>query len=119
MKGNRLPSTFIALATGAALFGAAATPELRYAVIISRHGVRSPTWEPTRLNDYSAEPWPDWGVPPGNLTSHGRELIKLMGAYYRDWLAAEHLTENSGCRSAGRIYIWADTDQRTLETGHA
>jgi 4-phytase/acid phosphatase len=119
MRGNWLQRTCIIVAVGAALFGAAPAPQLRYTVIISRHGVRSPTWEAARLNDYSAEPWPDWGVPPGDLTSQGRELIKLMGAYYRDWLSAEHLIENSGCRSAARIYIWADTDQRTLETGRA
>jgi 4-phytase/acid phosphatase len=118
MKGRWLFVTLVGATVAAALFGAA-PPQLRYAVIISRHGVRSPTWEASRLNEYSAEPWPNWGVPPGNLTSHGRELIKLIGGYYRDWFVAEHLTESSGCQSAGRIYIWADTDQRTMETGRA
>lgn len=42
-----------------------------------------------------------------------------MGAYYRDWLSDEHLLSRQGCQDAGRIYIWADTDQRTLETGRA
>src|SRR5262247_2600365 len=52
--------------------------ELKYAIIVIRHGVRSPTWTRDRLNQYSAAPWPDWAVPPGNLTAHGRRLMKIM-----------------------------------------
>src|SRR5262249_50926350 len=97
----------------------AAQDQLQYVVIISRHGVRSPTWENSRLNEYSAQPWPEWGVPPGNLTPRGRELIKLMGGYYGQWLKSERLLAGSGCTPARRIFIWADTDQRTIETGRA
>lgn len=97
----------------------AAAPHLAYVVIVSRHGVRSPTWENSRLNEYSAEPWPEWEVPPGNLTPHGRTLIRLMGSYYREWLGGEHLFRTDGCRDASRVYIRADKDQRTIETGRA
>jgi 4-phytase/acid phosphatase len=92
---------------------------LQYVVIVSRHGVRSPTWDAARLNQYSAEPWPDWGVPPGNLTPHGRDLIKLMGSYYREWLSGEKLLAGAACQDAQRVYIRADKDQRTVETGRA
>jgi 4-phytase/acid phosphatase len=97
----------------------AASTELKYVVIISRHGVRSPTWTSDRLNQFSADPWPDWGVPPGYLTARGRTLVTLMGAYYREWLAAENLLARNGCEPPGRVYVWADTDQRTLESGRA
>jgi 4-phytase/acid phosphatase len=93
--------------------------QLRYVVIITRHGVRSPTWSRERLNEYSAEPWPEWGVPPGYLTLHGRLLMKLMGTYYREWLVSEHLLSQNGCGDTDKIYIRADIDQRTLETGRA
>jgi 4-phytase/acid phosphatase len=119
---KRLPSVLligVALAVGAGMMPAAAPPQLRYVVIITRHGVRSPTWTSDRLNQYSSEPWPDWGVPPGYLTPHGRDLMQLMGAYYREWLTSQHLLSPQGCGDAGRIYIYADTDQRTLETGRA
>jgi 4-phytase/acid phosphatase len=42
-----------------------------------------------------------------------------MGAYYRDWLSSEHLLNPKGCESAGKITIYADKDQRTIETGRA
>jgi 4-phytase/acid phosphatase len=108
-----------AVAAGGVRAGAATPPQLRYVVIITRHGVRSPTWTSERLSQYSAQPWPDWGVPPGNLTPHGRALMKLMGAYYREWLSGERLLSAQGCEDAGRVYIHADTDQRTIETGRA
>ena len=88
-------------------------------VILSRHGVRSPTWTSERLNSYSAQPWPQWNVAPGNLTSRGYELMKLFGSYDRSELAANGLLSASGCREARSAYIWADTDQRTLASGKA
>lgn len=97
----------------------AADLQLKYVVIVTRHGVRSPTWDASRLNEYSAAPWPDWGVPPGNLTPRGRRAIELMGAYYRGWLASERLIDSKTCRDAGRITVYADKDQRTIETGRA
>jgi 4-phytase / acid phosphatase len=45
--------------------------------------------------------------------------MKLMGAYYGEWLTKEHLLDSRGCRDAGRVRIVADTSQRTLETGRA
>jgi 4-phytase / acid phosphatase len=117
VRGNRLSLAiaFALLATSAL----PAAPRLKYVVIVSRHGVRSPTWDNARLNQYSAQPWPEWGVAPGELTLHGAALVRLMGAYYREWLTAEHLIDPQGCGDAGRVHIVADTSQRTLETGRA
>lgn len=117
MKNNRLFAiVFWALIS---VWPLAAAPRLKYVAIVSRHGVRSPTWESARLNAYSAEPWPIWDVPPGNLTRQGRTLIQLMGTYYHEWLAGEHLFPHAGCEDARRIYIEADKDQRTIETSRA
>jgi len=94
-------------------------PQLQYVMIVARHGVRAPTWTPERLNQYSAQPWPDFKVPPGFLTERGRELMKILGGFYREKLAAEGLLGKPGCSDVPRTYFWADTDQRTLESAKA
>ena len=93
--------------------------ELKLVVILSRHGVRSPTWTNARLDAYSALPWPVWSVQPGYLTSHGYELMKRFGNFDRASLAEAGLVSASGCADAALTYIWADTDQRTMESGRA
>jgi 4-phytase / acid phosphatase len=93
--------------------------KLKLVVVLSRHGVRSPTWTVDRLNNYSSKPWPAWSVQPGYLTAHGFELMKIFGAYDRASLASAGLFAAQGCSAASDTYIWADTDQRTLESGKA
>jgi 4-phytase/acid phosphatase len=117
VRSNRIIlSTLLGLA---ALWPVAAAPRLKYVVIVSRHGVRAPTWDAARLKEYSDKPWPEWGVAPAELTPHGRDLIMLMAAYYAEWLSKEHLFTSEGCRDAGRVQIVADSSQRTVETGRA
>ena len=88
-------------------------------MVVSRHGVRSPTWTPERLNQYSAAAWPDFGVAPGELTPHGRALMKTMGSFYRGYFTARGLFPNPGCGGADRTYFRADSAQRTLVTAQA
>ena len=90
---------------------------LKFVLILSRHGVRSPTWTDARLNEYSAEPWPQWPVAPGLLTPHGKRLMTILGAYDRAYFAEQGLLSKSGCEQAAGVFVYADTDQRTRETG--
>jgi 4-phytase / acid phosphatase len=122
VKSNSRSAAILALALcgSAAAAQHEAAAQLKYVVIVARHGVRSPTWDAGRLNQYSAEPWPDWGVPPGYLTAHGRALETILGSYYRDSFVRDGLLRREeACRDQGRVYIWADKDQRTLETARA
>jgi 4-phytase/acid phosphatase len=93
--------------------------ELRFVVYLSRHGVRSPTAAPAQYNIYSAAPWPEWDVPPGNLTAHGFELIRELGVYDREALSAKGLSLPGECSQPSGVTIYADSDQRTRETGRA
>ena len=101
--------------TGASSVGG----KLQFVVIISRHGVRSPTGKLATLNQYSAQPWPSWTVPAGYLTAHGFQLMTLFGTYDRELLASQGLLAAEGCGGFDRIRILADSDQRTRETGKA
>lgn len=93
--------------------------ELRYVVYLSRHGVRSPTGNAAQYNRYSTAPWPSWPVQPGYLTPHGFHLMELFGAFDRAQLATQGLLTGSGCADASKVTIYADSDQRTQQTGKA
>lgn len=88
-------------------------------LVLSRHGVRSPT-HPTELQSYAAQPWPSWSeTRPGYLTAHGAALMRQFGAYYRREYGPALGLGASGCPAAGSVFIWADVDERTKATGTA
>ena len=66
---------------------------LKYVVIVSRHGVRSPTGKADTLN--------------------------LFGVYDRALFAKDGLFASEGCGDAAEVSVIADSDQRTRETGKA
>lgn len=88
-------------------------------VIVSRHGVRSPTHSHPPLDKLSPDAWPGWPVPAGYLTARGGSLAERMGRYYGDWLRARRVLPDNACPAPGTVYGWADIDQRTRETGNA
>jgi 4-phytase / acid phosphatase len=96
-----------------------ADADLKYVLYFSRHGVRSPTSNNDQYDKFSIAPWPTWEVPPGILTPHGFQLMELFGAYDRAQLAKEGLFTRGGCAEASKVTFYADSDQRTRETGKA
>lgn len=93
--------------------------QLIFALVLTRHGVRSPTGSVNKLKQYSANPWPQWEVPPGYLTPRGSQLMTFFGRYYREYFAQNGLLQRSGCTDATSIVFFADSDQRTVATGKA
>jgi 4-phytase/acid phosphatase len=93
--------------------------ELKFVVYVTRHGVRSPTNPPSQYNAYSVAPWPTWDVPPGYLTKHGYHLMEMFGSYDRMMFAKQGLLNSTGCEDANKVTFYADSDQRTRETGKA
>jgi 4-phytase/acid phosphatase len=88
-------------------------------VILSRHGLRSPLVQIEQLNQYSALPWPVWSVAPGVLTQRGYAQLRSMGSFDRALLEQQGAFSGNGCTPAHAAYIWTDTDQRTIASGHA
>src|SRR5215467_7861202 len=93
--------------------------QLVYALYVLRHGVRSPTSDVAQYHRFSSATWPKWPVSPGNLTAHGYEVMKELGTYDREELAAEGLLAANGCSDLGHVTIHSDSDQRTRETAKA
>jgi len=93
--------------------------QMERAILLSRHGVRAPVKSNEEMDQHVATPWPAWPVPPGFLTPHGAELMRLMGRYYRVLYGGRGLMEASICPPANTVAAWTDIDQRTRLTGAA
>jgi len=96
-----------------------AESDLRFVLILSRHGVRSPTLRIDQLARFATDPWPQWEVPPGYLTPHGRLNMELMGAYYRAYYTSQGLLSGRPDTDGSRIFFRADSDERTIASAQA
>ena len=90
--------------------------ELEFALIFSRHGVRSPTKPNSEYAQYAAQEWPTWPVCPGDLTPNGKKLMILLGAYYREYFTKEGLITGISVKDAEYTYFYADNAERTLKS---
>ncbi len=116
--------SFVAALLAAAVPAAAQIPippgwQAERAVVLLRDGVHAPVQTNEQLDKNVATPWPVWPVQPGLLTPHGAELLRLMGAYHRALQGGRGLTQTDDCPPPGTIAAWADTDQRTRDSGAA
>jgi len=92
--------------------------KLERVVMLVRHGVRAPLPDEASATP-SAQPWPIWPTPGSLLTPHGREGMRLLGAYDRARYAAAGLLPSAGCPAPGSISIWSNSVERTIATGEA
>ena len=96
--------------------------QLLSVVVISRHGIRSPTASQATMNLFTQRPqgFPLWPAPadvPGNLSTVGQQNTALLGSWYRDFYAAQGVLPVRGsCPAAGAVFVYADLDERTLQT---
>src|SRR5208283_1306233 len=96
---------------------AAPADELQLAIILTRHSVRSPLATNEAMAGFAGQPWPKWEVAPGIQTPHGNSLAALMGDYYRARLTAAGALSGDPAVDGPRVFVRADNDQRTIETG--
>ena len=91
---------------------------LRLRVVVLRHGVRAPTKAPDALAPYASRPWAIWPVAPGQLTPHGSEGMRALGASYRRALAADGLWSGA-CDRLDQLVVIADSTPRNHASGAA
>jgi len=92
--------------------------KLESVVLVQRHGVRSPTQGIATLKTWAEKDWPDWKVGPGELTDHGKEVVKLVARTVGNEYRAQGLLSGSCLDVKRRIVVWADEkDRRTRESG--
>lgn len=88
-------------------------------VVLSRHGVRSPTQNRTTLEQWSSKTWPRWPVRYGYLTERGSELVTAQWKAIRPTLAEQGFLPENACPVLASYSLIADKDQRTRETAIA
>lgn len=91
------------------------TEELLNVVVVSRHGVRSPTQSAEKLQGWSDKKWPAWAVAAGLLTQRGFYLVKETWALNR----ARAPFTYGVCPKPEDVQIIADVDERTRKTAQA
>jgi 4-phytase/acid phosphatase len=69
------------------------------------------------MQQFAAESWPSWETAPGIQTPTGDHLVSLMGDYYRERFTAAGLLTGDAATDAPLVFIRADNDQRTIQTG--
>jgi 4-phytase/acid phosphatase len=96
---------------------AARGDELRLAIILTRHGVRSPLKTSDEMAGFASNPWPKWEVAPAIQTPRGNLLVAYMGDYYRTRFSGDGVLSGNPDVDGPLVFIRADNDQRTVETG--
>ena len=92
---------------------------LKRVVMLMRHGVRPPTKPRVVPDGIADKPWPAWSVDFGELTQHGYDAVKLLGAWDRGNWVARGLLPAAGCPAAGEVEVAASSKSRTQATARA
>jgi 4-phytase/acid phosphatase len=90
--------------------------QLKQIIIFGRHSVRAAVAPNSYLDQYSAQPFPDFGVAAGILTPNGEQLETILGGYYRQWLTQEGLLTGNDTADANFVFFHANVIQRTIDT---
>ena len=85
-------------------------------VILSRHGIRSPTATDSMLEEITPHSWFEWTSGPGELSLRGARLETFMGQYFRLWLEDEGLIPHNWQPEENAVRFYANAKQRTLAT---
>ncbi|TPV67784.1 bifunctional glucose-1-phosphatase/inositol phosphatase, partial [Serratia marcescens] len=91
--------------------------QLEQVLVMSRHNLRAPLANNgSVLAQSTPKAWPAWETPGGQLTTKGGVLEVYMGHYFNAWLKQTGLLPKEGCPTAGSVYVYANSLQRTVAT---
>jgi 4-phytase/acid phosphatase len=93
--------------------------ELLKVIVVSRHGIRAPLQTQAELAQYSSDTWPQWSVPPGDLTLQGSQTMQALGKFYAAYYEPEELFAGSGCDRIRNSFVWSDVDERDIATARS
>lgn len=93
--------------------------KLERVVFLMRHGIRPPTKDPAKGDNYARDAWPAWTVDYGLLTPRGADGIRLLGTADRADYVRRGLLPAQGCLPAGAVVAEASAKQRAIKTGEA
>lgn len=96
-----------------------AAPVLERVVMLMRHGVRPPTRPQVAPEGMADQAWPVWATGFGELTPHGYDAMRLVGAWDRANWAARGLVPAQGCPPPGEVAVAASAKSRTQDTARA
>ncbi|SHK84314.1 glucose-1-phosphatase [Selenomonas ruminantium] len=86
-------------------------------VILSRHNIRAPLAGPgSPMYAATDHVWHDFGVNKGELTKHGGQMEKEMGAYFRLYAEREGLFPTGEPLPQEQVWFRANAFQRTIAT---
>ncbi len=100
-------------------------------VVLTRHGVRTPTQSQETLQSWTMHPWPVWPAwtPPGlenapsdargRLTERGAQLVSALWRQQRRQMNDAGLLPSAKCPNPADVFVYADLDERTRATALA
>ena len=90
---------------------------LKEAVVLSRHGIRSPlSGAGSALDTMTPHEWFNWSSEASQLSVRGGTLETAMGQYFRKWFESEKLFEPNYQPKDSSVRIYANSKQRTIAT---
>ena len=91
--------------------------QLKEAVVLSRHNIRSPLSGPgSALGEMTPHEWTDWTAGTSELTLRGGVLETEMGQYFRKWAVDAGLFPENYVPTADDLNVIANSMQRCIAT---
>lgn len=91
--------------------------QLKEAVVLSRHNIRSPLSDSkSDLGRMTPHSWTDWSAAKSELTSRGGVLETMMGQYFRKWLVDAGMFPENYQPTSDDVNMVANSMQRCIAT---